>query len=607
MNLINPKRILVLVDTWGLKALCVLTGLAFLLAIRQAIEATGSGFPGISEFAKTVMDTVNSNPDESEGWEARMHLLFKATVGWAAARIYMATAGLKWDTVSARWLMRRHVVICAGGPASGKPEASAKAGQSAFAVDLALALVREHSVVLSLPGLSETDRSRLWSAGVAVLASDGSMPDLLQAAGAARAELLIAMRDSVLDNIVLARTATSSSFGNAGLECKVMIEPIRAKHEFRLEDCFERNTLPRIRIFNQAEVVARRLIDTHPPDEPIALGNQGVHVVVVGLGAVGQAILLQLARQGHYRSGLKPKVTVIDRAASKRWDELKSAYPALPDWLDVELENARIETITAQTVKGWAVNERPITMAYVCTRDEVANLRISRIVLAGLQRLEQTGGMPRTARVVAIDPPGGCVLADFLEHGAHDGRFQLFSLIQTEREGEASRLMEGLLRDLDDARAKRVHAAYHAEQLTSSQRTGNALKPAAQPWELLEETYRNANRATADHFAVKLRAVGRTLVKQGTAPDSPLSADEIELLARMEHQRWWADRSLDGWKLGKRNDDKKVHDNLIAYDELSEEIRNYDRQAVSSMVRIVEDEGWQLASSSIGVMNASSD
>ena len=606
MNLMNPKRILVLVDTWGLKALCVLTGLAFLLAIRQAIEATGSGFPGVSEFAKTVMDTVNSNPDESEGWEARMHLLFKATVGWAAARIYMATAGLKWDTASARWLMRRHVVICAGGPASSKPDASAKAGQSAFAVDLALAMVREHSVVLSLPGLGETDRSRLWSAGVAVLASDGSMPDLLQAAGAARAEMLIAMRDSVLDNIVLARTATSSSFGNPGLECKVMIEPIRAKHEFRLEDCFERNSLPRIRIFNQAEVVARRLIDTHPPDEPIALTNQGVHVVVVGLGAVGQAILLQLARQGHYRSGLKPKVTVIDRAASKRWDELKSAYPALPDWLDVELEDSRIETITAQAVKGWAVNERPITMAYVCTRDEVANLRISRIVLAGLQRLEQAGVSP-TARVVAIDPPGGCVLADFLEHGAHDGRFQLFSLIQPEREGEASRLMEGLLHDLDDARAKRVHAAYHAEQLASSQRTGNALKPAAQPWELLEETYRNANRATADHFAVKLRAVGRTLVEQGTAPDSPLSADEIELLARMEHQRWWADRALDGWTLGKRNDERKLHPDLIPYDELSEEIRNYDRLAVGSMVRIVEDEGWQLASSPNRGVNAPSD
>ena len=170
------------------------------------------------------------------------------------------------------------------------------------------------AVVLSLKSVDEGKRSKLWEAGVTVLTEDMAMADVLQATGARRASMLIAMRDHYGDNITLTRAAMASSLGNPGLECKCLIEPLSVKRSFRLEDYFETESLPRIRVFNESELIARRVMQAYPPDTPVAASDEdGVHVLLVGLGSVGQSILLQLARIGHYRSGKKPKATVIDR------------------------------------------------------------------------------------------------------------------------------------------------------------------------------------------------------------------------------------------------------------------------------------------------------
>ena len=88
---------------------------------------------------------------------------------------------------------------------------------------------------------------------------------------------------------------------------------------------------------------------------------------------------------------------------------------------------------------------------------------------------------------------------------------------------------------------------------------------ANRPWESLDESLRNANRMTADHFEVKMRAIGCRIVPRDGNTQTPvtLEADELELLARMDHDRWWADRALDGWRHGTvRDNAAKVHPNI---------------------------------------------
>ncbi len=124
----------------------------------------------------------------------------------------------------------------------------------------------------------------------------------------------------------------------------------------------------------------------------------------------------------------------------------------------------------------------------------------------------------------------------------------------------------------DDA-ARRLHLAY------AGGAGGSA--GAAADWEHLPETYRRANRRSADHIAAKLFSIGLTSEHDAHEPVlverhahehliAPLAADgdlRLERLAALEHLRWTADRVIDGWSYGAvRDDDRKLHPLLQSAD-----------------------------------------
>jgi hypothetical protein len=574
------KKFLIFVETWGLTFLVALLGGSFVLAVRELLQADPA--PAMLE---AIIQVAKSDADSAEGWTGHMHLLLNVTLAWAAVRVYMATAGLKWDHFSARWLVRSHVVIVAGRPDAEATNSPGMPDKTALALELALAIAPGERVVLALPDIDEGQRSRLWQAGVRVITDRLPSDQLLTATGASRARMLIAMRDDYGQNIALTHAAVSPSTDNPQMEIKCLIEPLSVRREFKLEDYFDERARPQIRVFSEPELVARRLVQSFPPDAPLAQSeSEGVHVIIVGLGSVGQSILVQLARQGHYRSGKKPKVTVVDRSVGDRWREAREAYPALERWLQVEKEETRFEAVGPQQIQKWLTDERPVTVAYVCTKDEIVNLRIARMLLEGIKE-QPRQDLAGAAKVVALDPAGGCVLADFAAHGGHEGRFQLFSLV---------RGSEGFLSEMDDTRARQFHDDYCAsDNERVRKQPGAAPAPANKPWEQLPETLRNANRMTADHFDVKMRAIGCHVVPRGEVEGkhATLTPQEIELLSIMEHNRWWADRALDGWTLGPRKDANKVHPNMVPYEELDEEAKQKDRNFVLHMIKVLENEG----------------
>jgi len=125
--------------------------------------------------------------------------------------------------------------------------------------------------------------------------------------------------------------------------------------------------------------------------------------------------------------------------------------------------------------------------------------------------------------------------------------------------------------------------------------------PALEPWPRLDAGFKSSNRQQADHIDVKLRAVGCRRLAEGEAPPAgsrPFEGflkDEVELLARMEHARWCADRYLGGWRLVEKADKpRKISPYLVPYEKLTEEIKTYDREAVLQIPELVGLAGQQI-------------
>jgi len=68
-----------------------------------------------------------------------------------------------------------------------------------------------------------------------------------------------------------------------------------------------------------------------------------------------------------------------------------------------------------------------------------------------------------------------------------------------------------------------------------------------------------------------------------------------ELLARNTHENWARQRMAEGWRYGPRRDDaKKEHPSLVAYEELPESEKEYDRTTAMEAVKTILALGYRI-------------
>ena len=70
-----------------------------------------------------------------------------------------------------------------------------------------------------------------------------------------------------------------------------------------------------------------------------------------------------------------------------------------------------------------------------------------------------------------------------------------------------------------------------------------------------------------------------------------------EEIAKNVHEVWSYGRIKDGWTYGKeRNDAEKKHPCLVAYEDLSEEEKEYDRNTAFSTLKFIVKLGFKISS-----------
>jgi hypothetical protein len=140
--------------------------------------------------------------------------------------------------------------------------------------------------------------------------------------------------------------------------------------------------------------------------------------------------------------------------------------------------------------------------------------------------------------------------------------------------------------------AQAIHEKYREDQ----KKNKTTDDPAMVAWEQLPEQFKESNRQQADHIPVKLRRIGCGFgPPQGQqAAVMRFTKEEIEILAEMEHDRFVAERRTAGFTLGEKDLKKKTSPYLVPWDDLSDEVRSWDRNAVQIIPELVARAGFEV-------------
>jgi lactate dehydrogenase-like 2-hydroxyacid dehydrogenase len=490
--------------------------------------------------------------------------LAKVVFGASVLRIYLKQVGFKLDNFWARISFRETIIY----------------GSGDEAITAALVLSKIYPVLLIVDReLDEESISRLRAVGVIVFYGKGSDIDNLKACNVSGAKTLLAFRDQYAQNIALCKSALKQIGVDSPLKCLCNVPDINLKHSLTTSDFFSERDLERIKFVNQIELTARNMIDEYPPDAAIATyDNVYAKIVLVGLGSIGQSVLFYLAQLGHYRGGHKPKVKVIDKNASRQYQRLIKRLPALNELLDIECIESDINDLTDETVDELFGKHYSPSVVYVCTKNEICNVVSAKKIFSACAKAELTGSY----KIVLVDPPGGKLIQEFSQDNKNIEVVPLFSNKNTDiNSGSNLDVADRLFEYANDQKAQAVHRDYRNHYPGTEN---------DKDWEILEESIRDSNRFQVAHIEIKLRAIGRKVVPlDKSVSPFKFSDQELAVLSRMEHARWCADKKLNGWKYSATRDGaRKLHHNLVDFDELSEADKMKDHQSIENIPNLLK-------------------
>ena len=138
-----------------------------------------------------------------------------------------------------------------------------------------------------------------------------------------------------------------------------------------------------------------------------------------------------------------------------------------------------------------------------------------------------------------------------------------------------------------ESAAERIHADFLQ---TNRYKNPDA---AMQPWSALRDDLKESNRMQAKRAIGFLTAAGLTVVrKSGKIPLPKLTPKQIDLMAEMEHGRWVVERAQSGWQYGpERDPTNKRSPYLAPWNQLTPQIKGYDREAVKLWPKVLAEAG----------------
>ncbi len=349
--------------------------------------------------------------------------------------------------------------------------------------------------------------------------------------------------------------------------------------------------LGRAELYSVGQIVARSLVSAMDlPGMALIRGQERIHVVLIGMGKTGVSLIETIALRCAGTTDRPIRLSVFDNEIEAARTRLFSAMPTLGDVLDIRFHAVDARLFSAGQGLEQLIgveSELPITAIVVATGNDARNTGIAvRLRQVQLHRMQlrapifvRNQSMPTVAPAPVTDLSGGTVFFGGLSVGEAEVRIE----------------------DRIDKIARAMHDAWLRGQSADQQ--------AALAWNRLSHQQRRASIRGAEGILELLRTAGLSPpVQAGNADGAAAPADThagfaiaaaaatailadtavMERLSRYEHDRWLAERRTDGWRqspTGRRDDEKKLHKDMVPWEELSAESKSKDRGNVELILR----------------------
>lgn len=515
---------------------------------------------GIFQLLRIAPGLSFTNP----GWELEItRWLAVILIGYSAFIVVAKLSSREIGLMTLK-LGRDHVVIC---------------GSNKLGIFLAQKYSREGVRVVMVDWSSK----EMLQPPEGVIVLKGDTPEsLLRDAHLERARLLLCIEDNDALNADLLGYAFDIIRKDTPGHIEVMVhivDPIlcnliRAKL-FRLSQ----KDVVNIEFFNVYYNAGRELLYHHPPfpmDEKIP---PDVHILVVGVGRMGESLVVNIAKEWRKRykgSGKKVTITLVDLEAKKRRESLVFRYPSLMNYADIcafdtDMQPSVFSDLSLQNVDTGRI---PVTIGYVCLADTVLGLS------AALLLVEKLKGQRVPVIVRTQSDKGFTSLLSRMDSGSESSPLIPFPQFPSDVETG----------DFIVTTREQIARAVHEEYLVLLKKEKISNPPAEVSWNDLPVDMKEANRDQADDIIRKIGEIGCD-IDHLTNWDEPLfefTREETEHLAVQEHNRWMKERASKGWQYGPERDDRgKYHPSMGPWEGLSEIEREKDRNAVRSLPAIL--------------------
>ncbi len=311
-------------------------------------------------------------------------------------------------------------------------------------------------------------------------------------------------------------------------------------------------------LFNIYQNSARLLFQKHALVAPDRLTNERYqpHLIIIGLGDMGEAVLVQAAKIGHFATNKSIHITVVDKSASALLKQILHRHPGLGQVCKIDPIDADVTDHERQSDIGKLASETnsPAVIAF-CFGNDYLNvtcaLEMSKLIpdkeVTLLVRINRHAGY-------------GTLIEQKLSTAESSPRCAIHPFGWVESTSTSATLLEDSL----DTIARQL---YLKDQ------------PHGCPWGNISEQDKDVYRQRADHIYIKLMIINRSMSAENLRKGSSGSFNdqEIEAMAGAECARRIAEERF-------RHPANGASQNAVAQRTITDE----DRGTVRSITEILK-------------------